>query len=68
MRHGTLAGYNKHRCRCEFCRNAWNTYQRSYQNATPTVDRALMSDLLHELFPNGMTSDAPLARAHREAA
>jgi hypothetical protein len=27
--HGTLAGYNRHRCRCDECRTAWTEHQRS---------------------------------------
>lgn len=26
--HGTVSGYNWHRCRCELCRAAWTEYRR----------------------------------------
>lgn len=37
--HGTPGGYTNHRCRCEPCRNAWNTYfrgRRSRRADAPT--------------------------------
>jgi hypothetical protein len=29
--HGTLGGYNNHRCRCEHCRAAATKYQREWR-------------------------------------
>ena len=26
-KHGTLGGYDRHRCRCQKCRENWNAYQ-----------------------------------------
>lgn len=31
MRHGTRAGYARHGCRCELCREAQQAYQREYR-------------------------------------
>lgn len=32
LEHGTMHGYNKHMCRCDECRAAWNSYMKSYRN------------------------------------
>lgn len=29
-RHGTVTGYNNHRCRCDGCREAWRVYHLAY--------------------------------------
>jgi hypothetical protein len=31
--HGTLSGYNYHRCRCDLCREAKREYDRAYREA-----------------------------------
>jgi hypothetical protein len=36
-KHGTAGGYNNHRCRCRYCREAWRVYtlwRRKTGNAT----------------------------------
>ena len=30
-KHGTTTAYVNHKCRCEECRIAWNTYHREYR-------------------------------------
>lgn len=38
------------------------------ERARELEDRALISDLLHELFPEGLTDDAPIRKAKIVAA
>jgi hypothetical protein len=66
MRHGTLTGYMNHGCRCEECRSAGRAYFQQ-RRARPQVDEDLLSDLLHELFPDGLTDDCPARRARATA-
>lgn len=75
IRHGTLSGYFKRGCRCKECRVACRDYSRrrrelgyksegrprKYERVVE-VDRDMLSDLLNELFPYGLTDEAPLAR------
>lgn len=35
-RHGTISGYQKLRCRCRACGDAWNAYMRDYRLARKT--------------------------------
>jgi hypothetical protein len=78
MTHGTLNAYNNRGCRCERCRTAKAEAQRSYKarkRGEPVcvrgpIDRLgedLLSDLLHELFPDGLTDDCPARRARATA-
>lgn len=30
-RHGTTGGYGNHKCRCDRCREAWNSHMREYK-------------------------------------
>jgi hypothetical protein len=73
MKHGTTYAYRTRRCRCELCREAHSA--RSVRKArkrggpvrAPTVRQGpieeFLSDLLHELFPDGLTDDCPARRA-----
>jgi hypothetical protein len=73
VRHGTTYAYRTRRCRCEKCREAHAAAQRAWKERkrgepvvrrpTYTVDEELLSDLLHELFPDGLTDDCPARRA-----
>jgi hypothetical protein len=57
--HGTNYGYTRG-CRCDACVDALTG--RGVPTYVPVlVDRDLLSDLLHELFPFGLTNDCPLA-------
>ena len=78
---GTNSGYTKG-CRCVDCLAASRAYKRQYRNShrekinrrqrqrsqAVQVDRKLLGDLLHELFPYGLTDDCPAARERRVAA
>jgi hypothetical protein len=77
MRHGTQYGYGIG-CRCSACRGANAAAQRRYQERKrggPVPVRGpsdrfgedLLSDLLHELFPDGLTDDCPARRAKATA-
>lgn len=60
MKHGTLTGYDRG-CRCEACRHTQSDYAAA-RNAGLRVDHKLLGDLLHELFPDGLTDDCPARR------
>lgn len=65
MVHGTVSGYSHGGCRCDACRSAMREYHRRHRRGErgsfdPLEDA--LSDLLHELFPNGLTPDCPRAR------
>lgn len=65
-RHGTVGGYTNDGCRCVECTRAMREYnqRRMYGAGGPApVDRKALSDLLNELFPDGLTDDCPAARA-----
>jgi hypothetical protein len=78
MRHGTAYAYRKGGCRCEACRAEHAAKQREWKErkyGAPVrprgpVDRFgedLLSDLLHELFPDGLTDDCPARRGKATA-
>jgi hypothetical protein len=67
MKHGTLTGYTTHACRCEECRAAMRAYHVRRGAGPLEVDRDLICDLLHELFPDGLTDDCPARRAKATA-
>jgi hypothetical protein len=79
MTHGTLHAYNNRGCRCEKCRAAKAASMREYKarkrgepvalarGSYAQVDQDLLSDLLHELFPDGLTDDCPARRAKATA-
>jgi hypothetical protein len=56
--------YTHERCRCDPCRSAQREYQRDYDrrrrrtaaSSDIQVDRNALADLLHELFPDGLTT------------
>jgi hypothetical protein len=58
VRHGTTYSYDVRACRCEECREA-----KAYARGNVKVDEKLLSDLLHELFPDGLTDDCPARKA-----
>jgi hypothetical protein len=73
VKHGTAHAYRTACCRCETCREAHAETQRRYRERrygprTPArgsyskVDQEFLSDLLHELFPDGLTDDCPARR------
>jgi cytidine deaminase len=62
-RHGTVGGYTNHGCRCGECRAAMSEYLRRRRcGLSEPVDREALKDLLHELFPDGLTDDCPARR------
>jgi hypothetical protein len=73
MTHGTAYAYRKAGCRCETCREAHARTQREWKERKYgrsvssrgylRVDREALSDLLHELCPDGLTDDCPARRA-----
>jgi hypothetical protein len=65
--HGTTYQYRRG-CRCDECRDAQTRAMRDYRTSPspPKVNRGLLSDLLNDLFPEGMTSDSPLGRLRSE--
>jgi hypothetical protein len=75
MKHGTTYAYRTRRCRCELCREAHSASMRDYKarkrggppalprGSYAKVDEEFLSDLLHELFPDGLTDDCPARRA-----
>lgn len=70
-RHGTPAAYNKG-CRCQPCRDAkaesrQRCRDRKHRPDTVPHDREALRDLLHDLFPDGMTSPEE-RRRHKEPA
>lgn len=74
INHGTQSGYVNGKCRCERCRVAHRTYQAGYRRRNPRQRDSeylrsyeAMRDLLHELFPDGLTDDAPNRRAKQAA-
>jgi hypothetical protein len=66
MTHGTNSGY-AHGCRCTACtKPAVTTTGARYQRRKPLqVDRKLLSDLLQDMFPLGLTDDCPARRGQR---
>lgn len=64
MNHGTIGAYTSGKCRCDDCRRAMTDYHREHRGgpADPTGWREAFADLLHELFPNGLTDDCPARR------
>jgi hypothetical protein len=77
MRHGTVYAYREG-CRCEACRAAHAAARRDYnerkrgepveaRGSYSKDDRDFLSDLLHELFPDGLTDDCPARRAKATA-
>jgi hypothetical protein len=74
VRHGTTHAYSARGCRCEACRAAHAAAQRAFKarkrgEAVPErsprdpISEELLSDLLHELFPDGLTDDCPARKA-----
>lgn len=63
--HG-LYGYSRG-CRCDVCAGHERPKVRKTLPPALDYDPALLSDLLHELFPFGLTDDAPLAHLRRAA-
>jgi hypothetical protein len=65
MEHGTMNAYANWRCRCDECRKAMREYARARRARARRAgraverDRDLVGDLLHELFPEGLTDDCP---------
>lgn len=55
MRHGTVSGYQYHRCRCRRCLDAKNRYQRELRAGVrrPLVDATVTRDHLHALKAAG---------------
>lgn len=66
VEHGTVSGYAHHGCRCDACGSAMREYSRRRRYGDDGVeiyvDRDALSDLLHELFPLGLTDDCPARR------
>lgn len=61
--HGTTSRYTTG-CRCTKCRQAARDYQRERRRiAEPDPDE--LSNLLHELFPLGLTDDCPARQTIR---
>ena len=46
--HGTFSGYNYHACRCFDCKQAWNAYQRDYQQRRKR-ERSVQVDVAESL-------------------
>jgi hypothetical protein len=67
MRHGIVHSYDKG-CRCVPCSNAKSDYAAARAQGVHRVDRELLAELLHELFPHGLTDDCPARRERRIAA
>jgi hypothetical protein len=78
VRHGTTYAYRKAACRCEPCRAAHAKAQREWKErkyGAPVPKRAyntqadqdFLADLLHELFPDGLTDDCPARRGKAAA-
>jgi hypothetical protein len=44
LNHGSINGYNFHRCRCSRCSTVWNTYQRDWVNRNLEKNRAYRRD------------------------
>lgn len=64
--HGTLANYRRG-CRCPECRASNVENYRKYTatargGGLVSVDRDVLSDLLNEIFPLGLTDDCPARR------
>jgi hypothetical protein len=61
--HGTPYQYRRG-CRCDECREANIRAMRDYRATPdpPKIDRGQLSDLLNDLFPDGMTDDCPIRR------
>ncbi len=59
MNHGTITGYATLRCRCTECKQAGRNYNAE-RRGNPIVDENRLSDLLHELFPDGLTDECPV--------
>jgi hypothetical protein len=65
--HGTPARYFHHGCRCDQCHKAACEYNRDRLGHGVKVDKAAMRDLLHELFPLGLTDDCPARQSLQQA-
>lgn len=71
--HGTVSGYRHGPCRCEACADAYRDYHRGYQRRRraavagrpPGGPDGALGELLHELFPHGLTDDCPDAISRR---
>jgi hypothetical protein len=70
MKHGTTNAYSNLGCRSE-CKAANTEHARRGREARglsdATADHGMLSDLLHELFPDGLTDDAPRRKAKQAA-
>jgi hypothetical protein len=73
VKHGTAYAYRHGGCRCDTCREAHAATQRAYKERKRgdrpvrrgPMDRFgedMLSDLLHELCPDGLTDDCPARR------
>jgi hypothetical protein len=64
--HGTRSGYLHWKCRCRPCLDAHLAYKRAYRRrGRPPEDdfgHEQLADLLHELFPLGLTTTAERQR------
>jgi hypothetical protein len=69
MKHGTVHSYKRYGCRCDECTHANRAYKREWRarhsngdTAEIAAQREAFADLLHELFPFGLSEDAPCRR------
>lgn len=68
MKHGSVTGYSKHRCRCDACMTAWRDYQRVYMREWSRGKRRLVlteeaRTYIAELCAAGWTKHAIAAAA-----
>lgn len=65
LRHGTLAGYNYHACRCELCREEFSVYSRARRHLRSSLLAA--DDPRHGMYTtyrNWMCRCDPCTAAH----
>lgn len=47
MKHGTPGGYKNHACRCDECREAWNSYHREHRARQRAAFDPSHPDVIH---------------------
>jgi hypothetical protein len=66
MKHGTMYAYNKLGCRCDACKQARrDLYHGGRHGPQDAVATELLTEILQEMFPLGLTDDCPARKALR---